>query len=222
MSLNPKYRRYADRLRELVQEGVVVAKLEKPSSVGSYIQNQDKVALHAWLTKVENSFHLLFGANSPQVARLAELRGGSVDHAYQMYPIVGLVAGALDDLEKGFLAGHEFLLAAEVFDSVLEQAATLLRASYKDPAAVLGRTVLENALRRLAEANGLDPDKKASSLNDDLKAAGRYPQPMWRLIQAWLDVGNAAAHGKFADYGEREVSDMLSGVERFLASEFRP
>jgi len=30
-----------------------------------------------------------------------------------------------------------------------------------------------------------------------IEEAGRFTQPQWRMVQAWLDIGNAAAHGKF-------------------------
>jgi hypothetical protein len=104
---------------------------------------------------------------------------------------------ALDDLKNGFLGNQEMLVAAAVFDSVLEQAKYLNSQGYKDPAAVLTRTVLEDALRRIARAEGEDDSTKASAINDVLKKTGRVSQPLWRQIQFWLDVGNAAAHGKF-------------------------
>ena len=50
--LNPKYQRYAERLKELIEEGKKVAALEKPSSVGPYIQGEDRDKLNAWLVKV--------------------------------------------------------------------------------------------------------------------------------------------------------------------------
>jgi len=40
--------------------------------------------------------------------------------------------------------------------------------------------------------------------------------PEWRQVQAWVDIGNAAAHGKFSDYTEHDVSNMLNGIESFI------
>lgn len=127
----------------------------------------------------------------------------------------------MDDLENGFLIGQEFLLAGEIFDSVLEEAKELLNAGYKDPAAILGRVVLEDSLRRLARQEQLDDTQKATKLNDDLKKAGRYNQVQWRQIQVWLDVGNNAAHGKFDQYSKEQVKEHIEGIERFIASEFK-
>ena len=91
----------------------------------------------------------------------------------------------------------------------------------KDPAAVLARVVLEDALKRIARGEGLDDNQSASRLNDELRRIGKYRQPQWRLIQAWLDIGNAAAHGNFNEYNEEDVEGLIEDIERFLATEFR-
>jgi len=54
-------------------------------------------------------------------------------------------------------------------------------------------------------------------LNDELKAVEAYPKAQWRLIQAKLDIGNAAAHGKFDEYKKADVKRMLEDIERFMA-----
>ena len=222
MTLNPKYQRYADRLRELVEEGEAVAKLERPAhGVPPFIQDRDLIRLRAWLTNVYNIIDILFGAESSQHQMLEQLAKRGVEHSYKVYPIIGIVGGALDDVEKGFLTGQEFLIAAEVLDSLLEQAKHLNETGYKDPAAVLMRVVLEDALRRLAREESIDVSQKASALNIELRKIDRYSQPQWRIVEACLDTGNAAAHGKFDQYDQGDVERRIEDVERFLASEFR-
>jgi hypothetical protein len=121
-------------------------------------------------------------------------------------------------LENGYLLGQEFIVAGEMYDSILEQAEMLLKAGFKDPAAVLTRIVLEDSLKRLARSIGSEENKKASLINDEMKKMGTYSQPQWRLIQAWLDIGNAAAHGKFSEYTDNDVTNQINGVKQFLAS----
>ena len=223
--LNLKNKRYAERLQELIEEGKAVAKLERPSSVGNYIQGEDDIKLNAWLTKTSNILETVFGAQSPQCRSFKDVlpKDGirSVSRAYDIHPITGVLAGALDDLEKGFLLGQEFLIAGEVFDSILEQAKELNKIGYKDPSAILARVVIEDALKRLARREGVDDSQKASQLNDNLKKLGIYPQAQWRFIQVWLDIGNAAAHGKFGEYTEEDVMNMIKGVEQFLLAELQ-
>lgn len=218
--LNPKYKRYADRIKALIEESREIAALEKPSRHGgSYIQ--DRTRLNAWLVKIKNIVEVAFGQDSPHYRQMLERTSHYIEYASQVQAIEGLLIGALDDLEGGFLVGQEFLVAGEVFDSVLEEAKHLSQSGYKDPAAVLARVVLEDALERIARSMGVDENQRASQINDELRKLGRYPQSQWRLIQAWLDTGNAAAHGRFDEYSGEDIQRLIEDIERFLAMEFR-
>jgi hypothetical protein len=139
--------------------------------------------------------------------------------AYEVDRIIGILGGALSDLEGGYLLHQEQLVAAIVFDSVLEQGRHLNINGFKDPAAVLCRVVVEESLCRLCRQVGIQDSGKAAALNDGLRDAGRYNKPQWRLIQTWLDIGNAAAHGKFSDYDATAVARMIDDVGRFVAQE---
>ncbi len=44
-------------------------------------------------------------------------------------------------------------------------------------------------------------------------AWGKLTQPKWRLIQSFLDVGNAAAHGKETEFKPADVTRMLDFIE---------
>jgi hypothetical protein len=223
--MNPKYARYAERLRELIGEGIKVAQLEKPSSVGSFIQNADKAQVLSWLTKGRNIIEIALGNQSPHLRHFDNLipKSGisNIVYAREVYNFIGVLTAALDDLENGYLLGQEFFIASEVFDSIMEQARYLLQNNYKDPAAVLARVVLEDSLKRIARVEGIDENQKASIINDELKKKSRFSQPQWRFIQGWLDIGNSAAHGKFDQYTQDDVVKMIDDVERFLVNEFR-
>jgi len=222
--LNPKHKRYSERIQKLIEEGKEVARLEKPGYSSTYIQGEDKIIAQAWLTKVENILVTVFGKESTHHRNFRESlpKGGIrfVEHSYEVHPLNGILVGALDDLESGYLTGQEFIIAGEIFDTVLEQAKYLNELGYKDPSAVLARVVLEDSLKRIARRENIDDNRKASAINDDLKKNNIYPQPQWRYIQAWLDIGNAAAHGKFDDYSLEDVGKMIEGVEQFLISNF--
>ena len=211
--------RAVEHLRALIADGKRVAALERPSSYAPYIQGDDKIPLHAWLAQTKNIVERVFGTRSEHYRHLAELTKSQIEHSYEVLPIVGLLEGCKSDLEGGFLLRQEDLLSTALFDNVLEQAEHLLAAGHKDPAAVLGRVVLEDTLRRLAVETDLEDDQKASALNDALKKSGRISQPQWRLIQTWLDIGNAAAHGQFSSYETADVNRMLEQVRLFSARE---
>lgn len=216
--MNPKYQRIADRIKDLIAEGYSVAALETPSEhVGPYIK--EKVPLHTWLVKVENILSTVFGSKSAHYRQAKNVLDKGPEHSYEVNTIVGVLSGALSDLEDGFLVGQEHLIAGVILDSVLEQAQYLLKTGFKDPAAILCRVVVEDALQRLCIEEGLSSSGKAASLNDALKTQERYTKPQWRLIQSWLDIGNSAAHGSFSDFTDDNVKQMISDVERFIAQE---
>src|SRR3990172_8595447 len=125
------------RLQALIEEGNAVAGLERQllGSANRYIQEKDKVRLQAWLSSVLNIIEATFGASSSQFRHLRELMPNGpyyIEHAYEVFPIVGMLSGANEDLLGGFLRDQEQLIAADVFDSVLEQATELNRQGYKD------------------------------------------------------------------------------------------
>lgn len=223
--MNPKHHRVAERLRTLIAEGESVAQLERhygnQYTGRRYIR--EKAPLHEWLVKSENIIQSAFGKDSPHGTHLLKVTQGHVGSALEVDKVVGILRGALSDLEGGFLQHQESLVAGSIFDTVLEQAEYLLKNSFKDPATILGRVVLEDALRRIARSEGVADAEaaKAAFLNETLREKNRYSRPQWRLVQAWLDIGNSAAHGKFSDYSETDVAEMLRGVRRFIAEELR-
>jgi len=115
----------------------------------------------------------------------------------------------------------EELVHAGVFDDFLDMAHELLAKGYKDPAAVLGGSVLEEHLRKLASRAGVaisvgDKPKKSDLLNADLVKASVYNVLEQKGVTAWLDLRNKAAHGHFEDYDSAHVDLMLQGVRGFL------
>lgn len=226
--LNPKYQRFADRIEELIKEGKHIATLERPSRVinrDGYIEGDDMIQVHEWLTKTRNILETVFGRQSPQHRDFEEVLPEDgikqVKQSLDVYPIVGVLQGALSDLKNGYLLGREFFIVGEVFDSILEQAKHFIKTGNKDIAAILARIVLEDALKRLARSEGIDDSFKASKINDELKNKERYPQVRWRSVQTWLDVGNDAAHGRFNEYTKEDVASAVGGIEHFLALEFQ-
>lgn len=120
-----------------------------------------------------------------------------------------------DDYEKGYLNSTRNLAQAEVFDSELEQATELLNGSYKVPAAVVAGVVLETTLRQMCVDKGIVPGK-LNKMNDDLAKAGAYNTLVHKRVIAPAAIRNSAAHGKLDEFGDKEVTDMISQVRNFV------
>lgn len=135
------------------------------------------------------------------------------------------MAGVLNALHLAYTAGYfgtvEELVHAEVFADFIDMADYLFSEDYKDPAAVIMGSVLEEHLRQLCIANTIDTQhdgkpKKADLLNSDLARANVYNKLDQKSITSWLDLRNKAAHGKYSEYAKEQVGLQIEGIRNFI------
>jgi hypothetical protein len=132
----------------------------------------------------------------------------------------------LQDVKNGWLLDLKGLISAEIFNDFLEMAKHLLDENYKDPAAVIIGSVLEEHLRKICSKNAISITqldskgkaiaKKTSMLNDDLVKGGVYNNLEQKSVISWLDLRNKAAHGKYVEYDIAQVKHMHQGVLDFI------
>jgi hypothetical protein len=171
---------------------------------------------HKWELSCLNILEKTFGKESDHYVSFKNSR-----KMYQHLWIINGIAcveSAKEEVEKGFLYKIEHLVSADLFDSVLEHAEHLLSKGHKDPAAILGRVVIEKTLKQMAERETIVlPDKvKLSKVNEILWKNQVYDKITWRLIHGYVDLGNFAAHGNFDKYDNDKVEGMLSWIRRNL------
>lgn len=140
----------------------------------------------------------------------------------------GILASIKYEIENDWLVSIEQLVSANIFGDFLEMADHLLNANYKDAAAVMIGSTLEEHIRLLCDRNGVSKEftnssgdlkpKKADVMNADLKKANVYTSIEQKNITAWLDLRNKAAHGKYSEYKKENVEYMLQGVSNFISN----
>jgi len=133
---------------------------------------------------------------------------------------VGILRGLAADARDGFLFTRvSNLIAAEVFSDFLEMAQHLVAKDHFHAAASLTGAVLEDLLRRLADANKIKYTKRdgLDSLNVALAKAGIYNMVDKRRIDVWRQVRNDADHGNWDKVRPDDVRDMLKHVTDFVA-----
>lgn len=139
---------------------------------------------------------------------------------------IEIIRSIRDEVKGGWLISVKGLITAEVFADFFEMAEHLLSNGYKDAAAVIAGSTLEEHLRQLCgrhsiettvKAGGAHVAKKADALNSDLAKAGVYNKLDQKSVTAWLDLRNKAAHGKYEEYNREQVETMLRGVGEFCA-----
>lgn len=138
----------------------------------------------------------------------------------------GILTSAKKEIDEGWLISVKGIISAEIFSDFLEMAEHLLQEGYKDAAAVMIGSVLEEHLRQLCKNNSIPIErlqqgkvqfKKADSLNSELAAASVYNKLDQKSITSWLDLRNKAAHGKYTDYEKEQVQLMYQGVTNFIS-----
>lgn len=138
------------------------------------------------------------------------------------HDLAGIASALRDDLAAGYAQGVAELIHAEVFSDFMGMAHELQTSGYKDAAAVIAGSVLEDHLRKLAGKIGLEVEKgdgspmKADALNAQLTAAGAYNGLEQKSVTAWLDLRNKAAHGHYDDYDQQQVAALIRDVREFL------
>lgn len=113
--------------------------------------------------------------------------------------LLGTVRSIKDAIEGGHLVSFADLVVAEAFSNLIEQAEYLLSKGFWLAAGVLGRAVLEEELRALAQSAGCLPNKDRPTLNDLNSALYKnesYDKLEFKLIDTLAVIGNDCAHNK--------------------------
>ena len=142
----------------------------------------------------------------------------------------GILLAVKQEVEGGWFVTVKGLLSAEVFADFMEMSEYLLTEGYKDAAAVITGSVLEEHLRQLCSSHGIQVTvdkegrkvpRKADALNADLAKAGAYKKLDQKMVTGWQDLRNNAAHGHYEEYSHDQVVLMHQGVTQFI-SRVRP
>ncbi|WP_411112936.1 hypothetical protein [Streptomyces sp. 029-5] len=146
----------------------------------------------------------------------------NLGNSFKLAEYAGIAAALRDDLKSGWIESVVELVHAETYSDYLEMAEELLKAQYKDPAAVITGTSLEVHVRGLCVKHGVDVElptgtpKKADTMNADLKKAGVYDGLQQKQLTAWMDLRNKAAHGDYGSYDTQQVRLFIDGVRAFM------
>lgn len=136
--------------------------------------------------------------------------------------IMGIVTALKYDIENGYIQTLVEIIHSNVFSDFLEMATHLNENGYKDAAAVIAGSTLENHIKQLCEKHGIELNddkgkpKKVSSMNVELTKANIYEKLDNKNVTAWLDLRNKAAHGNYDEYNSDQVRLLISSIQDFI------
>lgn len=178
----------------------------------------------AWKLSAKNLLQKIYGENSEHYILFSEIYS-EVKNSNPMQftkgkivEALGILKSAKEEFDLGFTLKITHLLSIEFFDNILDQAKELLYKGFTDPAAILGRVIIENTLKDLCKRNGIQfkEGEGASGLNEKLKDNGVMTLPQFKLCRTHIEIGNDAAHGDFGKYSQDDIKKMFEYIENSL------
>ena len=115
------------------------------------------------------------------------------------------------------------MVQADIFDSELEAATGLAKNGFTRAAGSLAGVVLERHLEQVTANHSISIKKRnptISDFNEALKNNETLDTPTWRQIQRLGDIRNLCSHNKEREPTKDEVSELITGTEKFTKTFF--
>lgn len=219
--------RIEKEVQSLVEAGTRF--LSKAQSLSDSMAGDDLAELASWVTRLGQLIRRLYGENSQHFECYSSAL--ATDNFYFLHSnwnahlsqMVGVAKTIKHDLENGLLVDFKALVQADVFADFLEMGEYLLQEGYKDAAAVIIGSVLEDGLRKLAERSDVPIISESGKpltidpLNTELSKHDVYSKLVQKQITSWAHIRNKAAHGEFGEYNREQVQMMLLFVQNFAS-----
>ena len=221
MESNLNTEKLVARVNELIQMGSAVLATEAGSGGGA--RRVDVISFYKFSSASISFVMKLFGETHPYFTVFSEKVSDATPYSTKRG--IGMLHAIKGEIEQGWLTSTRGLISADIFGDFLEMAEHLLTEGYKDPAAVLIGSALEQHLKNLCAANNIDVEierngnnipKKADVINADLVKENVYSKLDQKSVIFWLGIRNNAAHGNFGEYNSEQVSLMLTAVSEFM------
>lgn len=176
----------------------------------------------SWSSSALNLVEMVFGKGSSHYDQLKKTieRQDAVYH--EVYTIaLRILRGAKADFEKSCFQSLDKMVSGEVFGDFIAAAKNALNEGNKDVAAVLACAALEDALKRFANANGLNVDgKDMTEVISALKSKSLVGGAQKSILETMPKTRNAAMHADWAKISATEVGGVIGFTEQFLLQNF--
>lgn len=223
--------RIKTEVETLVQKGQ--AMLRKAQGLSRAMEGDELADVASWVTRLGQIIRRLYGENSQHFETYSTAL--ATNNFYnlhsnwnaQLSQVVGVAKAIEHDLASGLLTDFKSIVQADIFADFLEMGEYLLQEGYKDAAAVIIGSVLEDGLRKLSERHGLPETNESGKpltidpLNNQLSKQDIYSKLTQKQITSWAHIRNKAAHGEFGEYNREQVQMMLLFVQSFASEHLR-
>jgi hypothetical protein len=214
-----------DRFHELIAEGDELVR--NHFTPGSMMDTQ---LAHGWTTAALNLVHLVTRGRGPyyeQARRTVEEAGGLDPNGQPFAPVVltaskavrmqGILTNIYRDWRAGLLRQFEYIISAENFDQFLGHAERYHKSGKHVEAGVLVSAVFEDALKKVAQRNAINPSGLASQDVINMLRDGDFITPVHaRRLEGAAALRNKALHAEWTEFDLRDVGSVLRTVAELI------
>ena len=177
-------------------------------------------------TRIVTSIIRITGRTSEYYMKIKEINDlTNISDYLKLKYYIGPLDALYQDIQKDYIKTLSELIHGDVFSDFLDMAEYLLNEGYKDAAAVIVGSTLEEHLRKLCQKSGVSTQKQVSgglkhkmadTMNSDLTKQNIYTKSEQKQVTAWLGIRNDAAHGNYGNYTKNEVKLLILGLRDFF------
>jgi hypothetical protein len=216
-----------DRFNILIEDGKELVKT--PQKVPQFVDKRFgevyvPISIQAAKLESDGCFLLkqVFGENSDYYQRFKAVFASVTVKNFEV--CLGLIQSAKEVYEQGYLFDLHQRITADVFDDFLERAVYLLESGDYQAAAVITGIVLEDALRKMCDREGIIfPDKPKPTINTyntELYKKTVYDKLTFKQVDVLGTLRNHAAHGEWGKFEKSHVEKMIPDVRDFMTKYF--
>jgi hypothetical protein len=170
-----------------------------------------------WTTSVLGLLGQVFGETSPYYSNFADAVEARGRHGDATRSSVGVFLSAKDTFEGDFLFDLAEALSDEILGDFVNLAKTALDEGHKDVGAALACAAIEDALKRIAEQEGLDTTgKDMSHVIGLLKSKGLVSGRAKPLLDRMPTFRNFAMHADWASITPAETGTVIGLADQLL------
>ncbi len=208
------------RFAELVVEGEQLLKKFKAHET---VDVHDRPACLSWLLSAVNLLEVAMPSDSRfrQEAQRLMPQADATIWSERMASVLGILKSADTEWRNGLINTLELHFVGLAFEDFLKHAAVYNEGGRRMEAAVLASAVLEDTVKRVCRKHNISSDDKAlDSLINALKAGKVVGKVKAERLKSYAALRNKAFHAEWNAFDERDLRQMIQGLEELLEAHF--
>ncbi|MBN1795871.1 MAG: hypothetical protein JW804_04295 [Sedimentisphaerales bacterium] len=175
----------------------------------------------AWLSSATSLIHFItpdgthYAQECDKVMASEDLERGIPSKVLVL--MLGLLMGAKNDWQCGFLGKMEYIISGATFDDFLDHAEKYHKGGKRIESSVLASAVLEDTIKKICKKNSINSSGKGlDDIINQLAQAGILTQVKAKRVRSFAGVRNNALHAEWDKFDISDVGAMIKGIRELI------